>query len=486
MRNDSENHKYTNWRVNYLFANYLFGKNFSIMANIELMFVSLIAICQTANDPVRQRNEREDAHRLKMLSLFSSIIDVYDVMFRGFSRGLNQYVMNQKKLNADTVKNYLRMAKIGTFFEQSGKKTLISTGTKRREEMNFKFFKILLARSQEFSSFVDLVYKKEVEEHLEVVEFQCIAILHQLQAEAEDRKNKKNEPEPSPKLVAESEDGDSEPTTGMPQRKLSAVESRARADSEAIMFEEDEDERLGNPVLQKRTSAVDKKTKDYLAIVRQFQYEDEYDDTHDIGDGRRNQRGRGRGGQARGGNQRNRRNRSDDSEPEEDEVEKGSGFPVEQENEDSGEDVDPMNKWERTQSNMTANDGEDGPMQRNPFRGGRGYGRGGADRTRGGNKIDGKRDKYNQNKYGGNRPDDNNRDHQSGGYHQKRDEEYRTRGQGQRDEEYRPRGNDRDNYKPRGSDYRDDNRNEYRERGGGDRGKQGYPGKPKQGNRDTR
>lgn len=488
MRYDNENHKYANWRVNYLFANYLFGKNFTIMANIELMFVSLIAICQNATDPLRERNERENEHRAKALTLFSSVVDVYDVIFRSFTRGLSDYVASHKKLNADTIKNYLKMIKLAAFFEQSGKKTLVSTGSKRRgDDINFKFLKMLLGRSEQFVEFVKFVHKKEIDEHLDVVEFQFIAILSQMMAEAEERRKRAEEQSqeveaPQLKEVSQ-EDEDKLPSRGtMPPKMMS--EQRGRADSEAIMFEQDdEEEGFATLSLQKRPSAVDDKTKKYLALVKRFQYEDEYDDTHDVGDGRANNK-RGRGGNR--GRTGGRRKRSDDSDYEEDEIEKGSAFPVEQENEDSGEEFDPMNKWERTQSNRQDNE-EEGGLQRNTFRGGRGQNASRGDRTRGGQKIDGKREKHNQSKYGGNRREDNH--HQNGGYHQRRDDNYRPGGQDHRDdyrmrdqdqrEDYKPRGNDRGNYKLR----ENDSRNDYKE--GSDRGQQGQY-KPKQGNRDTR
>lgn len=477
MRSDNENHKYTNWRVNYLFSQYLFGKNFAIMSNLELMFVSLVAICKTADDAGRERNEREDAHRSKMLALFSSIIDFYTVLFRGFKRGLSNYVANNKKLNAETIKNYLKMQKLSVFFEGSGKKTLVSAGSKKRgDDINLKFLKMLLNRCDEFAEFVRFVHKKEIEEHLDVVEFQYISILNQLLNEAEERKKRQDEGQLEPHLTTgKNEDSDDGEAIQVPETQLhkkhSQFDQRGRADSEAIMYEQD-DEDEGHPALtlQKRPSAVDDKTKDYLALVRKFQYEDEYDDTHDVGDGRNHRK-------PKPAQQRHRRNRSEDSEPEED-FTKGTAFPVEHENEDSGEDVDPMNKWERTQSNMQEGDTEDGPLRRNTFRGG---GRGGQG-SRGGNKIDGKREKHNQSKYSGRRDDyGRDRDGHGTGY-QARNDDYRQKPHdGQ--EGYKPRGYDGgDGYRPREGDQRDGYRQS--DRGRGDKGQQGF--RPKQGPKDTR
>lgn len=463
MRNDGENHKYANWRVHYLFANYLFGKNFGIVANIELMFVSLVAICQAANDPARERTEREEQHRLKMMTLFASVVDFYDVVFKSFSRGLASYLAG-KKLNADTIKNYLRMAKIGDFFLQSGKKTLVSAGSKRREDLNFKFLKMLLARSVEFASFVELVCKKEVEEHLDVVEFQCITILHQLMREAEEKKKKREAAQLTAALPHVSAADQSDEETPLEADGQQAAKQIGRVESEAIMFQEEEDET--GLQLGKRPSVVDDKTKKYLALVKQLQYEDEYDDTHDLGEGRpqrRANRGRRR-------EERAVRDKSEDSEFEEDEVARGSGFPVEQENEDSGEDIDPMNRWERTQSNMQED--SEVPLQRNPSRGGRGA-RGRGQQGRGSNRADGRRERYEPSRQGGARGEDGDRDHYGG-----------ERGQYQRRDDGRPaRGGDRD-FHGRGREERDDYQSEYRERGGRERGGQQGRGRP--GHRDTR
>jgi hypothetical protein len=422
------------------------------------------------------------------------VIDLYDVMFRTFSRGLSSYVTTQKKLNADTVKNYLKMLKIATFFEQSGKRTLVSASSKRRgDEINFKFFKMLLGRSEEFASFVTLVYKKEIDDHLDVMEFQFIAILNQLINEAKERREKAAEDQKgdeSPNKAALLEQERIEAQKPLLPKKSSKIEQRPRAESDVIFLEEDDDDEALAAVMQKRPAKVDEKTKKYLALVRQFQYEDEYDDTHDLGDGRRMKRGGGRGGQGGRDNRRVERSVSG-SEPEVDEVEKGSGFPVEFENEDSGEEFDLMNKWEKIQSNRQEDredeDDEEGHPRRGGFRGGRGS-RGGDRGGRGGQKIDGKRQKHNESKYGGPRRNDDYPQSNTGNYQQRRNDDYRQGGQDQRDDYrqggqdqrdgYRPRDDDRDNYRPRGDDYRPSNK-ERSDRGG-------QQGRPKQGNRDTR
>lgn len=494
MRNDNDNHKYANWRVNYLYSTYLFGKNFGIMANIEQIFVSMVAICQTATDPARIRNEKEDVHKDKMLSLFSSVIDFYDVLFKSLGRGLSAHLAH-KKPTAENVKTYLRMVKLWTFFEQSGKRTLVSAG-KRKDELNFKFFKMLLNRSAEFVQFVKLVHSRETDEHLDVPEFQVISILLQLHAEAKERLEKQQAGTELSEATGEAVDRQTAPQLESEQRsvrKQSSTWQRPTADNDVVLYaaDADDDDELPPRVVARRPGAEDAKTQAYLQLVRGMQYEDEYDDTHDVGDGFRRKAKPARRAQ------RAKSDSSADSDDDDRRPGKEAAFPVDDDNEDSGEDIDVMNKWERKHSNFNPDDDVDEILERGAPRG-----RGGA-RARGGQ---GPRGGYNQyDKRGGrdegkHRTGDNFRDNQASSNRRHDDNK---RAQGDRDhgrhrddnDNFRPKRNDhgdyRDDYRQsdrRDDDYRrNDGRSDYRgdNYGRGDRQNTGQF-KPKQGNRDTR
>lgn len=484
MRNDNDNHKYANWRVNYLYSTYLFGKNFGIMANIEQIFVSMVAICQTATDPARIRNEKEEAHKDKMLSLFSSVIDFYDVLFKSLGRGLSVHLAH-KKPTAENVKTYLRMVKLWTFFEQSGKRTLVSAG-KRRDELNFKFFKMLLNRSAEFVEFVKLVHSRETDEHLDVPEFQVISILLQLHAEAKERLEKQQAGIDLPEAAGEEEE--SSLTAHVDQRisrKQSDVWQRPPADAPMMLYTAaDDDDDMPAPSLGRRTSATDAKTQAYLQLVRGMQYDDEYDDTHDVGDGRRRQKPK-------------RRQVSDSDSDDDVRPGKEAAFAVDDDNEDSGEDVDVMNKWERKHSRLSPEDDVEEALERGAPRGrGGARGRGGQGPRGGYNQYD-KRGGRDEGKY---RTGDNFRDNQTSS-NRRHDDNKRV--QGDRDQgrhrddndNFRPKRNDHGDYRDdyRQSDRRDDDyrRNDGRSDNRGDnygRGDRQNTGqfKPKQGNRDTR
>lgn len=465
MRNDVDNHKYSNWKVNYLFANYMFGKNLAIMSNIELMYMSLVALCQNA--VLDQTCEKSEDYRPRILAVFRSCIDFYDVLFRNLRTGFVSYISGGRKPNAETRKNYLRMTKVAAFFENSGKKSLISTGSKRRDDINFKFMRMLLSRCDEFEEFVKFVHNKEIESHLDVVEFQYITILKQLITEAEERAKryeeeeaeKANGSERGPRQMEIGDGGEEDPhlerLPSKPARKKSSFvhERLKEIQDDGLVVDEEEDLQQGRRVQGK----MDEQTKKYLALVKKYQYEDEYDDTHEMGD-MRNRRG-----------QQNKKKTNPRRRDQEDMEDEDSSFeapaedvvnrlPVEQDEEESIEDIDPLSEWDRKQSsNYSQKDGTSGPLDRNAFRG--------APR-RGGRGSRGSQYK-------------NNREYDRKHYQDDKKSSGARRENEPRDNERRPNDRAGDDYyekKDTGS-YRG-----YDDRRDGRRGQN----KPQQGNRDTR
>jgi hypothetical protein len=178
MRNDSENQKYVNWSVSYLFSSYLFGKNISIMQHIELIFVSMLVVCRCVESlpsyEADEKDSRQEQYRLGMLSLFRSVVDVYSVIFRHLTAALSNYMSSNKRVSAETKKTFLKSVKLLAFFEASGQKQILNQGQNKRkaaDEVNFKFFKILIERCPEFIQFVRFVHKTDTENALDVIEF---------------------------------------------------------------------------------------------------------------------------------------------------------------------------------------------------------------------------------------------------------------------------------------------------------------------------
>ena len=497
MRNDSENHKYSNWKVSYLLATYLFGKSIAIMGNIEMMYMSMIALCQNAVS--EDINDKTQEYRSRILALFRSCIDFYDVLFRNLRTGLVTYISNGRKPNAETRKTYLRMTKVAAFFESSGKRSLISTGTKRKDDINFKFMRILLSRCDEFEEFVKFMHTKEIEEHLDVVEFQYITILRQLIHEAEDRRLKADEEEEAeakalargPKQMVtgggeETEANQNVLPSKLTVRKKSSFMHDKHKDNEqeGIMIDEEEDMQQN----RRTQGAYDDKTKKYLALIKKYQYEDEYDDTHEAGDMRQN---RGQQNKRRGNNRRRDQEDLEDEESSEDlKEEVVKRMPVEQEEEDSLEDVDPMNRWEKkhSQNYGGTDEREDGPLERNTNRGSGQRGGRGNRGSRGGHSRNDRggydrKNPYDNKRFQGDKVENESRtnDRKDGGdYYERRDG---GNNRGYDDRRDNNRGNDRD-YDDRRDNNRGNDRNfdDRRDNYGGRSG----PVKPQQGVRDTR
>lgn len=466
MRNDQDNAKWSHWNINYLFGTFLFNKYIDIMGHIEMIYVAFVTICRcVCEEPDAEGKKSHEEYKLHMLTCFESLVDFYEVMFRNIHANMLGYVASTKKVSAETKKNYLRTLKIGNFFEYSGNKHVVSVGLRKRKDgdINFKFLKMLLSRSSEFHKFVKAFEKVNDPACMDAFEFQCLQMLNRLLVEEELRQEEEKQREAQE--IADQEaliNGTTgEASEGMddPVRKASAhsggpggdlllqrheskkrvfgYQNRAReAQHGEIMFDEDdEDEAVSRPhhaTGANRNQRMDEKTRKYLEKIKNYQDEDEYDDTHDMGDrrpnrnrfrkeeehvssndseededGRVNHRKKNRNNQVqskdtRGGQQNYGRNNNQVQEKQY--FKKQAKDNLESDDPDvedsSGEDADVISNWERKHSRLGEQAGDadtDGSRPntaiRGGFRGGRG-GRGGDDRKR-----DMKREKHNAAKY---------------------------------------------------------------------------------------
>lgn len=464
MRNDQDNSKWSHWNINYLFGTFLFNKYIEIMGHIEMIYVAFVTICRcVCEEPDAEGKKSHEEYKLHMLTCFESLVDFYEVMFRNIHSNMLGYVASTKKVSAETKKNYLRTLKIGNFFEYSGNKHVVSVGLRKRKDgdINFKFLKMLLSRSTEFHKFVKSFEKVNDPSCMDAFEFQCLQMLNRLLVEEEQRQEEEKQREAQE--IADQEallNGTTEEASeGMndPVRKASAhsgglggelllqrheskkrvfgYQNRAReAQHGEIMYDEDdEDEVISRPhhaTGANRNQRMDEKTRKYLEKIKNYQDEDEYDDTHDMGD-RRPNRNRFRkeeehvssndseededgrvnhrkkiktnyapskdtkGGQQNYGRTNNqaqekqysKKHARDNLESDDPDVE-----------DSSGEDADVISNWERKHSRLGEQGGDadaDGSRPNTAIRGGFRGGRGGGDDR----KRDMKREKHNQAKY---------------------------------------------------------------------------------------
>jgi hypothetical protein len=475
MRRDRGGSQQKGWSTAFLFGDYLFNKNVTIMVSMETIFTSLVIICKGCIEAQSNQLSPESAvareHRLRMLNLLQCTIDFYDIMFRHLRQELAVlYTQGSAK-----IPQYLNTIKVVEFFKRSGESQFVASNTSKRKQgrLDFKIFKIIADRSDEFSQFIKFVADKgRLGENMMNPACQYISIIAQLLAEGEAKQKQleeeaKREEENRLKKLEEMEqivpvETDHPPspvlasTPSQHKKKVFGYEQKVRNQSEAILFEgeDEEEEEQTVHVPRRKISAQqsDPKTREYLDYIRKFQYEDEYDDTHDHGEGpRKRGRGEARRGRGRRGGAGYRKHSSSEEASEEDRP-RGPQFEedtfehtnlVVEESDDSLDEYDPMNTWERTQSRQdreTLEGGEStggGPI--------RGRMRGGVER---GGKRDMKREKYNSGRGGFNREAKN--------YNEGRNRGGRDGGKGYEDN----RADDRDN-------RRGDDRKESR--GGDDR-----------------
>lgn len=460
MRNDQDNSKFSQWNINYLFGTFLFHKYIDIMGHIEMIYVSFVTICKCICEaPESEGKKTQEGYREHMLACFESIVDFYEVMFRNIHTNMLNYVSATKKVSAETKKNYLRTLKIGNFFEYSGNKHVVSVGIRKRRDgdINFKFLKMLLARSEEFHKFVKSFDKMNDASCMEAFEFQCLQMLNRLlledemrqkeEQEREEREKAEQEAQSSPDNIQDNEVQDSVrkasvqsngTVEGEPQlqrleskKRVFGYNKRARENHLGeIMFEEDDDdEMLGRPTQQSsvhRAHKLDDKTRKYLEKIKNYQDEDEYDDTHDVGERRPNRNRFKKEEEAEAssdpdddgeGNTRSRRKQKQaplrESRPANNTNNRNNGKKAPKKDDESDdpdiedsseEDADVISNWERKHSKIGAdqdqNDDDNttnkssSAIRGGGFRGGRGGYRGSDDKKR-----DMKREKHNQAKY---------------------------------------------------------------------------------------
>lgn len=365
-RNDNENTKYAHWTVNYLLGNYLFDRNIGIMLSIEQLFVSMLVLCESAFAPtVVQRTEKEIVYVKKLQALFQSLLNFYSVLFRSVTTNMTSYLSTHKRVTAESKKNFLKSLKIQNFFEKSGQKNILSQGNKkRRDDINLKFFKILIRRCPELKQFIRLFNSEDLK-NIDVPEFAFICILSQMMIEVELKEEKKKRALQNGGVMSDSEEESEaveqvkraqsehrQDSIGILPAELGPSMERGRVfnlqpQSEEIIFENEEtDEKTTKPRGEERP--VDERTKNYLNIVRQYQYDDEYDDTHETDNKFRKRNYEKMDQQYRQDTQKPDRAKRGPLKKHKDE---DDYYPSEDGSEDDLEDLDLLNKYDRTQSN---------------------------------------------------------------------------------------------------------------------------------------
>lgn len=289
-----------NWRSKNIFQHYLFNEYIEIFEHFELLFMSLSVVAKTASG-IDQKEIGEE-YRLLVNSIFRSLVDTYDIVFDKLLEIFAQVMKKSKSTKVGT-RGFLNTQNFGEFLMRCGHVHLIGNQPNVRDDTkNLRFFKILLFYSKGFREFiVKMADNLRGEDDLNS---QIICILEQMIGEVEIFRERG--------IIENKEDEKTEKKNGVksivikPERSLNKDENerienkRKISDSgivnseitkylqikpttDAILFSNEQDEESGYKMKRKTHKKVDDKTKSYLDYIKQYQYNDEYDDSLNFG-----------------------------------------------------------------------------------------------------------------------------------------------------------------------------------------------------------
>ena len=297
------------WPAKPIFQYYLCAKNIDIFVHAEKIFVSMGTVCKNAN--LISAKESEEYKKL-INAIFKSVIDFFDVVFDKLQR-IHVKVMKKASNKSQGTKRFLESQHFEDFLFKCGHVEVTGAQSKVRDDTkNIKFFKILLFYSKGFKEFVgDTATSLGSQEDLSS---QILCILNQMISEVEAFRNRKKQVKAineknaqSDALVAKEIKPQAPKSEGLHNVRGNKRKSSNRKEdeltkylkvkptSEAIIFSNEQDEEGGYKLNRKPGAKMDAKTKKYLEYIKQYQYNDEYDDSLEFGaklKNKRNQRRR--------------------------------------------------------------------------------------------------------------------------------------------------------------------------------------------------
>lgn len=290
------------WKTNFLFATYLFDENIDTYINLETLFLSLSHICQTTKGNVNLNSDNAKKYKMLLFAMFNSTVNLYNVTFDKLQIIRDQLIRKSRDKGNSTL-SFLKMHKVTQFFSESGNVAVVgSSGKKSDDVKNIKFFKILIYYSESFKKFV-----RECASDLQGSSFgdsiiQVLSILSQISSEIDAMKNKQSnlkqineelglgykgpiimhEVQPDEEALkrrAEREARDLRKLELEEQAQVARDYLKNMGNTEVIMFENEQDEDAGYVMKKNTGKTFDKKTQAYLEKIKQFQYNDEFDDS---------------------------------------------------------------------------------------------------------------------------------------------------------------------------------------------------------------
>jgi len=310
------------WQSNFLFREYLFGQNIEIYIHAEKTFGSLGILCRNAAKFKNHENQKFHEYYELINSLFISVVDLFDVTFYKLLDIHAQMIKKTKKEN-DGTRGFLKQMNFEDFVLQCGHVIVKGSNSKKMNRddcKNVRFFKILLYYSKGFEAFVkkmanSLSNETNMSSQLLCIFNQMIGEVKAFSIKAIEQKeyNEKRKEE-------EEKTGKVKTTIIKPDKEFLAEKERQRSTfkeqdemskflkikptSEAIIFSNEQDEEGGYKNNHKMSKKMDKKTQSYLEYIKQYQYNDEMDDSLEFGARIKNKR---RGGGRKRNNNKNPR-----------------------------------------------------------------------------------------------------------------------------------------------------------------------------------
>lgn len=285
------------WRSRNLFQHYLFKENLEIFEHFETLFLSMSVVCKTATVLDDEKNKE---YKLLVKGIFKSTVETYDVVFNKLME-IHGSIVKKSKSKKDGTRGFLNTQNFGDWLLRCGNVHIIGNKpSDRSDTKNLRFFKILLFYSEGFREFIRTMAQSLRGE--EDLTSQIICILEQMIGEVLAFKNKEKLPKkaassvinrgaksivikPSQKTKEEEQrrEREMEQHGGMGTSELQKY-LQVKPTSEAILFSNEQDEERGYKMKRKtHNKKLDDKTKSYLEYIKQYQYNDEYDDSLNFG-----------------------------------------------------------------------------------------------------------------------------------------------------------------------------------------------------------
>jgi hypothetical protein len=288
------------WKTKFLFRDYLFGDNLQAFVHAERSFQSLGILCKNAGKLKNSESENSREYHQLVNALFESVVDLFDVTFYKLLEIHSSMIKKTKKEN-DGTRGFLKQQNFEDFLLTLGHVVVKGAETNKMSRddcKNIRFFKLLLYYSEGFREFVKKMSKSlstdvNMSSQMLVIFNQMIGEVmafteknkemreyNEKKRQEQAKVSKKTVIKPSKETIEREEKR--QKTIFQEQEEMDKF-LKVKPTSEAIIFSNEQDEEGGYRNRLKMNKKLDKKTESYLEYIKQYQYNDEFDDSLEFG-----------------------------------------------------------------------------------------------------------------------------------------------------------------------------------------------------------